>query len=207
MAERANPDIAGFKKQFKIKFDKGVIPSVQLYPSPYSEAFYWRYNWANKICKDKKVLEIPCGMGWGTSLLSLPKFVKGIDISEEAVNEAIKRYSKKNRHFEVGNMKKLSEADNTYDIVLCLEGIEHVDKSIGELFIKEAHRILKNDGRLLLSSPQHHTREHSGNPYHIHEYSYLELIQMIFPYFDIVSTTRRIIDDLYVYFIEAVVRK
>lgn len=52
MAERARPDIAGFQPG-----------------SPWREEFMKRYTAADTLVAGKKVLDCPCGVGWGTSLL------------------------------------------------------------------------------------------------------------------------------------------
>jgi ubiquinone/menaquinone biosynthesis C-methylase UbiE len=202
MAERAHPDIKGFQKKYSLVLKNGFIPTI-INASPYSEAFYWRYNWANNFCKNKSVLEVPCGMGWGTSLLKKADSIIGVDISEEAINEAKLKYGNSRLQFQVGSMEKLPFADNSFDIVLCLEGIEHVDENIGKKFIAEASRVLKPKGTLLVSSPRHKTKEHSGNPYHIIEYRLPHLIEVMSNNFLINSVLRRSVDDLNVYFIAA----
>lgn len=203
MAERASPDIHGFKKTFKIILGKNKLPRLQLYSTPYSEAFYWRYKWANTFCKNKVVLEVPCGMGWGTSLLKKAKKIVGIDISEVAINEAITRYKNNRIDFRVGSMEKLDFQDQKFDTVVCLEGIEHVDQQIGKNFIKESHRVLKRNGLLLVSSPRHTTKDHSGNPYHVYEYRLHELIELLSGYFIVNTILRRTVDELHVYYIVA----
>ena len=203
MAERASPDIPGFKKTFKIVRGKYFLPRIQRYSTPYSEAFFWRYRWANKFCKNRDVLEVPCGMGWGTSLLRSAKAVNGIDISEVAINEAQLRYKNHGIVFQVGSMEKLDFYDERFDVVVCLEGIEHVNKQIGKKFISESHRVLKKEGLLLVSSPKHITKEHSGNPYHIYEYDLHELIELLSGYFVVDKIVRRTVDDLNVYYIAA----
>ena len=203
MAERASPDIKGFKKTFKIVRGKYNIPRIQRYSTPYSEAFFWRYKWANKFCNNKNVLEVPCGMGWGTSLLNRAKTINGIDISEAAINEAKLRYKNRRIDFRVGSMEKLDFYDEQFDAVVCLEGIEHVNKQIGKKFISESHRVLKKEGLLLVSSPKHITKEHSGNPYHIYEYNLHELIELLSGYFVVDKLVRRTVDDLNVYYIAA----
>ncbi len=203
MPERAHPDIRSFKKKFRLRWSKGLLPKVVFFPSPYSRFFYWRYAWANRFCRGKKVLEIPCGMGWGTSLLTRARYVAGVDVAAEAVQEARRRYAGKNREFVVGSMQALHFKKETFDIVICLEGIEHVDRETAERFLREAYRTLKPGGLLLVSSPRHATKEHSGNPYHIVEYTLQELTAMIEPCFIICSVQMKEVDDLLVYYVEA----
>jgi len=206
MAERAHPDIVGYKKKFRIRWKHSLLPTFEFFSSQYRRFFYWRYAWANRFCRGKKVLEIPCGMGWGTTLLTRARSVVGVDISAEAVAEARTRYAKHNREFIVGSLQELDFKKETFEIVVCLEGIEHVGRDVGKCFIVEAHRVLKPGGLLLLSSPRHATREHSGNPYHIYEYKLRELIEIIEPYFIIRSIQMKEVDVLFVHYIEAVKR-
>jgi len=201
MAERASPDIEGFKKSIKITWRKWRLPKFEIYSSPYRKAFYWRYNWANKLCNGLDVLEIPCGMGWGSSLLTNAKSVLGIDISNIAIDVAKKKYKSYKLDFKVGSMEKLELENSSFDAVVCLEGIEHVSQEIGISFVKEAARVLRTNGRLLVSSPRHKTLEHSGNPYHIKEYKIEELIVLLADDFLIDSIIRKDVDDLNVYYL------
>ncbi|MFV0377204.1 MAG: class I SAM-dependent methyltransferase [Mangrovibacterium sp.] len=169
MAERANP------KQFKM-FKKtrllGFIPFFVL--NPYRKAVFWRYQFANGFCAGKRVLDVPCGMGWGTSLLKSASERYGIDISEEAIRDANACYPGA-ATFAVGDMTKLDFVDNFFDVVICLEGIEHVPETVGDQFYQECKRVLKPSGKLVLSSPYPIVGEHSGNPYHIKEYKAEEI--------------------------------
>ncbi|MCK3683746.1 class I SAM-dependent methyltransferase [Maribellus sp. YY47] len=164
MAERAHPkEFTRFKK---IKIF-GLIPFLKA--NPYWKALHWRYELANKYCKSKNVLDIPCGMGWGTSLLKNANHVTGIDISEEAISEAKLLYGNFAK-FEVGSMNAIGYPEESFDTIVCLEGFEHVSEEIGDRFLIEASRVLKSKGTLVLSSPYPIVGTHSGNPYHIKEY-------------------------------------
>jgi 2-polyprenyl-3-methyl-5-hydroxy-6-metoxy-1,4-benzoquinol methylase len=101
-------------------------------------------------------------------------------------------------------MRQLTFKEETFEVVICLEGIEHVNKKTGIQFISEVHKVLKQNGILLLSAPRHKTREHSGNPYHIIEYKLNELVEIIDPFFHVNTIQRREVDDLNIYFIEAI---
>lgn len=174
MAERAHPEQFKYFKKVKIF---GIIPFYKF--SPYRSAFFWRYRIASKYCAKKNVLDVPCGMGWGTSLLENAKNIIAVDISEEAIEEANTRYNGF-ASFEVGDMGKLNFKDNTFDTIICLEGFEHVPEKIGDSFLSECARLLKKDGCLVLSSPYPIVGEHSGNPFHIKEYRPSEIRQKLF---------------------------
>jgi len=167
MQERAHPN----RKEFKNKF-------FGLIKSKYAKNLQKRYAFADEYVKGKVVLDIPCGMGWGTSLLTGYRSAYGIDISEEAIREAKRRYPE--IKFEKGNMIKISLKDNFCDVAVCLEGLEHITFSEGQKFMKEIKRVLRNKGLLILSSPLLvDNRYHSGNIYHSYEYKENELLDML----------------------------
>jgi ubiquinone/menaquinone biosynthesis C-methylase UbiE len=150
MAERAHPEDSGFQE--------GSI---------YRENFFKRYKFANEYTQDRDILDIPCGTGWGTSLINA-KTRTGIDISREAIKYAVNHYAEIN--FLVGSMDDIPLADNSIDVVVCLEGYEHVSKEIGIDFLAETSRILRKEGLIVLSCPVIFPGgEHSGNPYHLYE--------------------------------------
>ncbi|HOU59621.1 MAG TPA: class I SAM-dependent methyltransferase [Kiritimatiellia bacterium] len=169
MSERAHPDDPGFRVGWRGQTLLGWLPWFSRRSNPYREALFWRYEWASQFCRGKRVLDIPCGMGWGTSLIKHAANVVGIDVSADAVNEARKRYGRHIR-FEIGDMKLLKFPDASFDVVCCLEGIEHISPDAGREFLMESRRVMAPGGVLLLSSPYCKTKPHSGNPYHVHEY-------------------------------------
>ncbi len=60
------------------------------------------------------------------------------------------------------------------DVVVCLEGIEHVPVAVGKAFVDEAARMLAADGVVIVTSPVPDMRR-APNPYHVHEYEPDEL--------------------------------
>lgn len=167
MAERADPHLKGFQnKYFGFKKNK------------YRENLYNRYLFCNDYIKDEVVLDIPCGMGWGTSMLEGAKELYGIDISEDAINKGKKLYP--NIIFQVGELTKINFEDNKFDVVLCLEGFEHITYIEGQKFLSEAKKILKAKGKLILTTPLlKNNKLHSGNPYHLCEYKEEEFYEAI----------------------------
>ena len=172
-------------------------PWTSRHSSPYRGALFWRYGFANKYCAGKDVLDIPCGMGWGTSLLKGCHNLVGADISHESIIEAQRRYGKQ-AMFLVGDMGSLGFPQDAFDIVSCLEGIEHVSAEAAKAFVSECSRVLRPGGLLIVSSPHCITGEHSGNPYHLIEYKPDDLKNLMEPYFEIVLGDSRLIDNLIV---------
>lgn len=56
------------------------------------------------------------------------------------------------RHTYVCPLEKIPVADNTFDFVLCTQVLEHVPDPLAA--VREAHRVLKPSGQLLLTVPQ-----------------------------------------------------
>lgn len=132
MAERAHPDLKGFQNRF-----------FGLIKNKYRENLFQRYLFCNKYIKNKVILDIPCGMGWGTSLLKNYKACYGVDINKDSIVEANKRYKKKDLKFMQGDMAYINFKDNFFNAVICLEGFEHITFLEGQKFLSETRRILK----------------------------------------------------------------
>lgn len=173
MAERAHPEDPGFKPRL-----------WGLWRNRYRRNLFRRYKFCSRYVKDKIVLDIPCGVGWGTSLLKSAKKFYGIDISKEAVQYGVQHY--KNITFAMGNMNNIPFSDNSMDAIICLEGFEHVDKETGLKFLSEAKRVCRSEGILILTCPILNEKgESSGNPHHIKEYEYSELVEVLKQHFQI----------------------
>jgi 2-polyprenyl-3-methyl-5-hydroxy-6-metoxy-1,4-benzoquinol methylase len=190
MAERAHPDDPGFQVKWQLKRRFGFIPYWERRKNPYLDEFMWRYSWVNRHCSGKDVLDIPCGMGWGTSLIRGARSLKGLDLNAAAIAEAQRRYGA-HADFGVGDMSRLQLPDSSCDVICCLEGIEHVPVEVAQRFLAEAHRALRPNGLMLISSPYCQTKSHSGNPYHIHEYRPEEISAAVSRYFTIQETESR----------------
>jgi ubiquinone/menaquinone biosynthesis C-methylase UbiE len=180
MAERAHPEDPGFQ-------DK----SFGLIKNKYKKKLFERYEHCNAFVREKEVLDIPCGVGWGTSLLKKVKSVVGIDISSEAIADANRIFSRKNINFVVGDMAKIPLHKDSIDIICCLEGLEHVDRTIGLRFLEESKRVIRNQGILIITCPVLNEQgETTGNPYHLIEYPEEELIDLFNKNFRILQLER-----------------
>ena len=115
----------------------------------------------------------------------------GIDISDEAVAFAAERFGRPNMHFMRSDMASLPFDDSTKDVVICLEGFEHVPRETGLRFLHEAKRVLAPGGLLLMTCPvlDEYGRT-TGNPYHVCEYPEEELIKRLNHMFSIVELAR-----------------
>lgn len=149
--------------------------------SVYEQQLHARYAFGQPYIVGLDVLDVPCGTGWGTSLLHDYRSLTGIDIDLQAIAFARERYTPIT--FLPGSMTDLPAEAASTDVVICLEGLEHIYRSAAQLFLAEAHRVLREDGRLIVTVPLRDNNRHSGNPYHHYEYLLDEIRGLLDVYF------------------------
>lgn len=113
-----------------------------------------RYKFAYNYVRGKNVLDIACGEGYGSDLLSnIASNVIGVDIDNEAVGNAKNKYKKENLKFLVGGVDKIPLEDGSVDVLVSFETIEHVNFKKQLSFLKEVDRVLKKDSLFIVSTP------------------------------------------------------
>jgi len=127
-----------------------------------------RYALAARLVKDKTVLDLACGEGYGPYMLSKEaKRVVAIDIDEQTINHARSEYSSDNLEFIQGSVLEIPiRGKRKFDVITCFEGIEHVAEH--DKLLSEVKRLLKDDGLFIVSTPNKttYTDEPRGhNPY------------------------------------------
>jgi predicted TPR repeat methyltransferase len=93
--------------------------------------------------------DLGCGTGWLTTILGNFGPTIGVDLSDEAVLAASKRYP--NADFVHANVLDWHGPSQMFDIVVSQEVIEHVEDQDGYLGI--AANLLKSSGFLILTTP------------------------------------------------------
>lgn len=148
---------------------------------------YWtlehlhRYAVSIDFIKDKVVLDLACGEGYGSNILAHHcESIIGIDISEETIENAKKKYKHDNLRFILGSAIKVPLENKSVDVVVCFETIEHHDKH--DEMMKEIRRVLRKDGLLIISSPD--KKNYSdipqyNNPFHVKELYTDEFLTLI----------------------------
>lgn len=141
-----------------------------------------RYLSAASLLKGKTVLDIASGSGYGTKILaSQAKQVFGVDISDDSVKYAEQNYPAKNIKYIVGDGEKIPLKNNSVDVVVSFETIEHIENY--RQFLSEVKRVLKDDGLLVLSTPND-LEFAEGNHFHLHEFKRDELKKLTEEYFE-----------------------
>lgn len=156
---------------------------------------YWtgehlhRYHIAQEhIGSNDTVLDIASGTGYGTCQLAMRTdiTVTGGDISEQAVSGCMAKWipTGHNVVFKVMDATQLPYAEGHFDRVVSFETIEHTTQY--RQMLSELKRVLKQDGTLILSTPNQKITSPDGkihNPYHTQEFSRAELENLLRSYF------------------------
>jgi 2-polyprenyl-3-methyl-5-hydroxy-6-metoxy-1,4-benzoquinol methylase len=154
----------------KIKFTgERLIPSVHGFIK--SEHLH-RYALAGEFSENKIVLDVACGEGYGTKLISKSaKLIWGLDIDEESIINAKNKYQASNLNYEFGDIDNMPFDDKKFDLVICFETIEHVKNYHNTL--NEIKRVIKDDGILIMSTPNklvYSDNRNFKNKYHTYEF-------------------------------------
>lgn len=104
--------------------------------------------------KDSKIIEIGCGYGAFQYIIKQAGYTNsiGIDASDEQVSEA-KRLGIKNVHLaDIGDYLRETK-DNSFDVLIAIDVIEHFTKEELSDLIDMFYRVLKKDGIIITHQP------------------------------------------------------
>ncbi len=146
-----------------------------------------RYALALGLIGGKKVLDIACGEGYGSHLMSkIAVQVTGIDMDKLTIEKAKKKYQSGNLLFLAGSVLKIPAPDNSFDVITCFETLEHITEQ--EDMLAELKRVLSPYGMLLISTPdKKNYSDKTGyiNPFHkkeLYEKEFKDLVNRFFPH-------------------------
>lgn len=100
------------------------------------------------------VLDIGCNAGalLGRLATARPDLrIAGIDLDAEAVDRA--RAALPAADLRVGSVENLAFADGEFDLVTCMDVVEHVPEELRRPMLAEARRVLRPGGRLAMETP------------------------------------------------------
>lgn len=133
-----------------------------------------RYQFACRHLLPGMVLDIACGMGYGTKMLAewSDDECVGVDISEEAIAYARGRYGGERVRFVCSSITdfwitRINTEGKGFNNIVSLETIEHVENP--EKVVAHLKSLLLPGGRLIVSAPV--TPSVDANPYHVNDFT------------------------------------
>ncbi len=152
-----------------------------------------RYRLVERYVEGRAMIDMGCGAGYGSNSLSrLARSVQGVDLSEEAIGHARRRYHAQNLSYQVGDVTRLPFEDSSFEVAISFEVIEHLDRP--EDLVVEAKRVVRDDGLFLVSTPDKQTYSNdrnSVNPYHVKEMYEAEFREILERHFEHVTLYRQ----------------
>lgn len=157
----------------RLHFNTGMT-----YESMLAAEHLTRYWLLRDACKGKRVLDVACGEGYGSSLLRAwgAAEVVGIDLSQEAIENAQTRFGAPGISYRIGdacNLHTVLEDTEQFDLVACFETMEHVPDVPG--LLRGIRARLAPGGSIAISCPNDPevSGDHS-NEFHLRTYTFEE---------------------------------
>ncbi len=142
-----------------------------------ADAHLVRYSLAAEwIRKGDAVLDCACGLGYGTAVLAArspgDRFL-GVDIDPASIDYARDNFGHWGTEYLAASATNLEAVpDCSQDVVVSFETMEHLEDY--QSFVSEAARILRPDGRIIVSIPNMWADEtgRDPNPHHHHVFDF-----------------------------------
>lgn len=136
-----------------------------------------RYHWAAQYSKGLDVLEVACGSGIGLGYLAnKSKHIVGGDCDEKLVRICRETYGSRIdiKRFDA---QALPFDDATFDILILFEAIYYLPKP--ELFLREAHRVLRANGKVLICAANCERSHFNPSPYSTSYFTARQLVKIL----------------------------
>jgi SAM-dependent methyltransferase len=151
-----------------------------------------RYAWAaQQFCRSGVVLDCASASAYGAVALLAGGAgqVVAVDIAVEAFASEGASYRRPRLGMTTADATQLPFADETFDVFISFETIEHVDDDAA--YVREARRVVKRGGVFVCSTPNRRMTnpgttiaDHPFNPFHVREYTAGELGRAVAREFD-----------------------
>jgi SAM-dependent methyltransferase len=131
---------------------------------------------------EKDALDYGCGTGYGTAILATAfRSIVGVDVSENAIAYCIGAYKVENLRFKRSNPGAQPFPDKSFDRIFSFQVFEHILPDAAPQYLLSIWNMLRPGGICILTTPkaENYYGGYSGNPFHLKEYTRLELQQVL----------------------------
>lgn len=145
------------------------------------------YDEAARLASGSDVLDIGCNTGYGTmAFVDVARRVVGVDVSAKAIEVARSTAVDGRPEFEVIDGLTLPFPDDSFDLVVSFQVIEHIEDPVP--YLREIKRVARPGATILFTTPNAGTRLYPGmtpwNRFHVREYLAPELDALLRRVFD-----------------------
>ena len=100
-------------------------------------------------------LDIACGPGTFIGTIGGTVDSTGVDVAAAQIDYARESYGSDRKIFDIVKPGELPYGDGTFDVATCVELLEHLTPAEGLDLLVETRRVIRPDGRLLLTTPDY----------------------------------------------------
>jgi SAM-dependent methyltransferase len=174
-----HPDVDDLQKDFQASSIRAHVLSL---------IHRWPYEQLKVQAKGKKVMELGCNKGFGTVIYAEhADSVKAVDTSSGVIEKARKLNAHANIEYICLDSWTLPFADDSFDLVVLFQVIEHIALDKLDIFLSEIKRVTGKDGQVFFSTPNRNIRllpfQKPRNKFHTKEYSAQDLDELLSRYF------------------------
>ncbi|MCA9470582.1 MAG: class I SAM-dependent methyltransferase [Nitrospirales bacterium] len=140
-----------------------------------------RYQFAAAQLHPGRILDIACGVGYGSQILREhnphSQEVIGVDCCESTIAYAREHYAKQGIRFHLANAMSFKDVEE-FDSIVSLETIEHVPDP--QALIEHLMTLLRPGGVFIGSVPTTPTVD--ANPHHLHDFTEHSFLRLVAPF-------------------------
>lgn len=121
------------------------------------------------------ILDFPCGSGYASQIFkNFPVIYDGRDYDKHTIQYARRLYGNERTLFGIDDLTNPPQYNNLYNVIACIEGLEHIEEKYQLPLIKSFYNALLPGGVLVVSTPEiplEMSGKSESNKYHLWELS------------------------------------